>query len=283
MRNWKETTDWASVEFDFDRIAAARGNDRIYGTAGDDDLRGTRRDDRFDLSQGGDDVAHGGAGNDRFRFEETFDENDRVFGGAGNDKVILLGDYRDGVFIDPEKFVGVEKLILESGATVRIGDGFDLLKVLSSGYSINVDASNLISGKLIVRGSGNKDVIIGGEGNDTIRGGGLGDTLVGNGGADKFTYSTVSDSRVEFSLNADIIMDFTKKDVIVLPSGYDVTYKIANSGDRVGNIVLAFDMEADRTSIEIYFDSDPAADMTIFLSGSHLDLMLVNSNELVLG
>ena len=283
MRNGKQATDWASVEFDFDRIAAARGNDRIYGTAGDDDLRGTRRDDRFDLSQGGDDVAHGGAGDDRFRFDETFDEDDRVFGGAGDDKVILRGDYSEGVVIDVNRISGIEKLVLEFGGAIQIGDGFERLEIKAGGgFSIDLDGSTLTSGYLKVRGSSRQDNIVGGSGADYIRGGNDEDFLTGGGGSDRFVYNSAIESNTEFGPVADTIFDFNQEDRIVLPDLAGGKYSVGQSSDSIGDIVLSYNTNSNRTMIEVFLDSDPAADLTLFLVGSYLDLRLAHGDQLVI-
>ena len=132
--------DWASSENDFaiTHAIGMRDTDRIQGT--------------------GNDVLHGGEGNDWMAGQAG---SDVLYGGAGNDT--MFGD--DSVAM-PEGFAsGDDKLYAGSGADkLHGGAGHDLL-----------DASEK---------DGEKDQLFGDDGNDELKGGTGGDELHGGAGDD---------------------------------------------------------------------------------------------------
>lgn len=140
------------------------------GTAGDDSLTGTASDDTFQLQQGGEDTALGGAGVDNFNMGATLSAHDHIDGGEGNDWVELDGDYSAGLHFAATTMTGVE--------TVRLEAGFDYslylnhANVASSG-SLTVDGGRLGAGdNLLVDGSNFTSSqtlrVTAGQGDDTL-------------------------------------------------------------------------------------------------------------------
>ena len=106
----------------------------FHGTKHDDDLNGTSGDDTFDLYKGGEDTAHGGAGDDVFNMGASLDAGDRLDGGADRDTVMLHGDYSAGLVLQDQTIQNIE--------VVRLGAGFDYNLTLADG---NVAAGDKLS------------------------------------------------------------------------------------------------------------------------------------------
>lgn len=107
---------------------------QFFGTALDDVLDGTAAHDRFDLSQGGSDIAHGARGDDHFFLGGAFNAADAIDGGTGDDTLVLAGDY--GVTFGPDTLRSVE--------TLRLADGFY--------YYLTLDDANAGAGRVDLRG-----------------------------------------------------------------------------------------------------------------------------------
>src|ERR1700733_1761070 len=169
----------------------------FHGTKHDDDLNGTSGDDTFDLYKGGEDTAHGGAGNDVFNMGASLEAGDRLDGGADRDMVTIHGDYSEGLVFQDQTIQNIE--------IIRLGAGFDYNLTLADGNvaaggKLSINASRLGAGNhLVFDGSAETDghyVIAGGAGDDTITGGaksdifhlatGGNDTVHGGGGGDTF-------------------------------------------------------------------------------------------------
>uniref|UniRef100_UPI000AC37846 beta strand repeat-containing protein n=1 Tax=Sphingomonas sp. CCH10-B3 TaxID=1768757 RepID=UPI000AC37846 len=157
-------------------------DDQLGGGNGDDTVNGRPTDDFIDLSQGGNDTALGGDGNDAFFFGATFDANDNVQGGGGNnDQIGLQGNY-GGLTLGTNSTNDVEVIAVLPGA------GF--------GYNITTIDANVAAGKELVifgtnLGAGNNLTFNGSaETNGTFRiYGGLGvDNLTGGAGNDGFYF-----------------------------------------------------------------------------------------------
>ncbi|MBY0284296.1 MAG: hypothetical protein K2W81_10075 [Sphingomonas sp.] len=75
-------------------VYTGTANQNQSGNSGDNQFTGGSGNDTLDLSQGGNDTANGGEGNDAFFFGAAFDANDSVDGGTGtNDQIGLQGNY----------------------------------------------------------------------------------------------------------------------------------------------------------------------------------------------
>ena len=278
MRNWKEVTDWANLEFDFGQVAAARRDARIVGTVGDDERSGTRGDDRFLFGQGGNDTLRGGGGNDKFELENAFNGQDLISGGDGKDRLILSGRYEDTINFDPSLVRSIEQIRFVGGNrySVVVEDGFNDIQISNSGAAgLDIDASLLYSGSLEYWGSSGKDIVIGSGRADYIVGHGSSDILTGGLGRDKFVYLRDTDSSEKFSPRADYITDFEEGDRIRLPSQYQVTYHIGQTQDRVGDVLQEYDVNQNTTKLSVFIDGDDVADMTIYLSG-HFEALRIN-------
>ena len=186
------------------------GADDLTGTAGRDRIAGGAGDDFFLLQGGGDDSALGGAGDDGFYFGAALTAADRADGGDGaDDQVALQGDYA-GLTLGAGNLLGVETLVLLSGADARFGDasgatyGYNLTAVdanVAAGGFLTVNMNTLRSGENVTfNGAAEKDgeyLFFGGAGSETLIGGarsdafyfgtglfGSGDRLTGGAGGD---------------------------------------------------------------------------------------------------
>lgn len=152
----------------------------FIGTAGNDSLTGGALDDTFQLQQGGDDTAIGGAGADNFYMGGALTAADHIDGGDGADYVELAGDYSAGLHFAAATMTGVETVRLDAGFGYSLTlnhanvatDGFLTVdgSRLGPGDSLTVDGSNLTSAQtLIVLGGAGDDVLIGGQGANIFR------------------------------------------------------------------------------------------------------------------
>lgn len=183
--------------------------DQIAGSAGNNTLTGTGTSDLFNLSQGGDDSAAGGAGDDGFYFGGAFNGNDSVDGGSGTlDTVGLQGDYSAGVTLGANSATNVEIFALLSGSDTRFGDtsgstysyrittgdaaiaASQMLvfqaNQLRAGENFTLDASGELDGSVFVYGGLGDETLTGGQRDDAFYFGagrfGANDLLDGQGG-----------------------------------------------------------------------------------------------------
>lgn len=157
------------------------GADPNDGTPGDDVRAGGSGPDMFDLSQGGNDIVSGGAGDDGFWFGAAFTADDRVDGGSGdNDQIGLLGDYggANALMLAPGTITGVEVIALLGG----VGARYDITTVdanvaagglltiygtnLAAGNDLTFDGSAETDGSFRVYGGAGADILTGGAPND---------------------------------------------------------------------------------------------------------------------
>ena len=148
--------------------------DALVGDSGDNFINGTSQADYFDLSQGGNDTAHGGDGNDAFVFGAAFTADDIVDGGAGtNDQLGLQGEYSTSpLTLGANSITGIEVI------AVLTGFSYDITTVdenVASGGLLKVQATSLAAGQsLHFNGSAESDgafFIFGGNGDDDLTGG----------------------------------------------------------------------------------------------------------------
>jgi Ca2+-binding RTX toxin-like protein len=170
----------------------------INGTSGNDNLTGTSGDDTFDMSQGGDDIVHGGDGQDTFLYGATLTANDQIDGGGNNDTVILDGDYSAGVSFKATTMVNVENLTVTAGHTyfltladATLAFGADMTvdaTALGAGNFLHLNAAKVSSGVLTLEGGAGNDIITGGQhGNNFVLSMGGNDNVLGGAGQDQFT------------------------------------------------------------------------------------------------
>ncbi len=129
--------------------------DTLAGDVLDNAIAGGARDDLLDASAGGDDTLVGGGGNDGFYMGAALTAADHIDGGLGaSDQVGIQGDYRGAraLTLGDASLVGVETLVLLSGADTRFGDrgdhryGYDLTSVdanVAAGAMLIVNATTL--------------------------------------------------------------------------------------------------------------------------------------------
>ncbi|QAY77403.1 calcium-binding protein [Sphingosinicella sp. BN140058] len=200
------------------------GSVTVNGGNDSDNLSGSGANEMFLLADGGNDVASGGAGNDRFYFGAALTGADVANGGDGADSVILDGVYA-GLTFSGSSLQSIEIIRLLSGGgsndySLTMSDG----NVVTGGF-MTINAADLVAGenltfiataetdgRYVVNSGGGNDILAGGSkndqfdsgaGNDSLYGGvgddvlhgGLGsDLLNGGAGWDTFTYSAPTES-----------------------------------------------------------------------------------------
>ncbi|UVO55776.1 cadherin-like domain-containing protein [Sphingomonas sp. SUN039] len=171
----------------------------LRGDGGNNTTNGTALDDYFNLSQGGNDTATGGNGNDAFFFGAAFTALDIVDGGPGiNDQVGLQGNYSAGLTLGAGSLVNIEALAVLPGFSYSITS---IDANVAAGQTLSVFGGSLAVGQnFTFNGSAETDGqfrMYGGLGNDNFTGGALddgfyfgpgkwdnvNDTVVGGGGA----------------------------------------------------------------------------------------------------
>jgi hypothetical protein len=161
--------------------------DELRGDAGVNSITGTGGGDFINLSQGGDDTANGGLGDDGFYMGAAFSSADHLAGGGGFDDVGLQGNYGSlgsPVVFDPATLTDMDLLALLSGSDTRFGDTagnlYDYYLTtddgnVASGQELVVSWNTLTAGEDVVfDGSAETDgtfLTYGGFGSDTITGG----------------------------------------------------------------------------------------------------------------
>jgi len=239
-------------------LLGGAGNDVLTGGAQNDVIDGNGGADRIDLTNGGNDHADGGNGDDTFVLGATFTSADRIEGGAGNDTVELNGDYSGGVVLHSHTMLDVETILLDAGNSYRLSS---TNATVAAGQTLTVDGSAFGAGDSLqfngeheqdgsfdfIGGAGN-DVLIGGAendafdlshgGNDTATGGSgddtfmLGSTLTSadriDGGGGHNTVTLEGDYSAGLSFNAATM---TNVEAVQLASGY--SYRLATSDATV--------------------------------------------------
>ncbi|HEY1612096.1 MAG TPA: pre-peptidase C-terminal domain-containing protein [Rhizomicrobium sp.] len=162
----------------FSGAAETDGNFTIFGGAANDILTGGAKGDYFDLSQGGDDRAAGGGGNDTFYLAGALTSLDRIDGGTGTNTVSLNGDYSSGVTLGTKTLTNIEDIYLTPGHTYRLTSSD---ATVAAGSNLTVDGSYLgATDAMTFNGSRETD------GHFTFDGGMGNNNLTGGAGSDKF-------------------------------------------------------------------------------------------------
>jgi Ca2+-binding RTX toxin-like protein len=183
----------------FNGSAELDGAFRIAGGAGNDILSGGSQSDIFNLSHGGDDIAHGRFGDDVFIMGAALNANDQLDGGSELDTVVLQGDYSgaNAVVFNATTMTNMDYLVVQAGFNYDLtsNDGtvanFDILTVdateLGAGNSIRFDGSAETDGFFFFADGQGNDTFIGGAQSDgfSFDLGGT-DTGQGGGGDDSF-------------------------------------------------------------------------------------------------
>src|ERR1043166_1979335 len=210
----------ASDTLTFDGSAELDGHFRLAGGAGNDSLTGGAQSDYFNLTMGGDDVAHGGAGDDTFHMDSAFTAADSIDGGTGNDMLQLNGDYTGAhaVVFAGSTMTGVETIGFAAGNSydLTIDDG-NLLKgetllvngaSLGAGDSLTFDGSAELDGAFTLVGGAGDDLLTGGAQSDFFNlslGGD--DTANGGNGDDRFVFygAFTAADKVDGGLGNDVL------------------------------------------------------------------------------
>jgi Ca2+-binding RTX toxin-like protein len=210
----------------------------LTGTAGDDNLVGGVGDDVFELEDGGADTAHGGDGDDSFRFGASLTDADRVDGGGGFNTVYFVAT--EPLALTGAMLTRIDRIVFQSDIdgqvtlsdeVVAAGRKLSVRGTELDNYGLLFDGSAETDGELSIVGSaiddnmsagGGADTLSGGKGIDTLGGGGGADRIVGGAdrdvltggdGVDVFLYGAITDSRRN---SPDSITDLEEQDVIDL-------------------------------------------------------------------
>jgi len=210
------------------------------GTAGNDvlDKSALAQNLSFDLSQGGDDSAIGGSGNDSFVLGAAFTAADSINGGAGTDSVSLSGSYSATTTFGAATLTNIETLIFGAGGSysIIVNDA-----TVAAGANLTVDATALASvnvatvngsletnGSFTFLGGAGADYFTGGAGNDTFRGGLGADILASGAGSDRFIYSSAAESALSQSGST------------IVTSGADRLSTFSAAADRIDLVAFGF-------------------------------------------
>ncbi|NRT55443.1 calcium-binding protein [Sphaerotilus uruguayifluvii] len=160
-------------------IDAGWGNDTVHGSAGDDLLLNGSGEDFWNGAGGSDTVRISGTAASGFQGYDTYADD----GSSGTDRLVAVGS--GDVDIGVKGFVGTGIEVIDgSGAagTVRLLDTGDA-------NVIDLRATTLAGGNIVIDGAYGNDTIWGSAAADTIIGGANNDVLDGGGGGDTYRVS----------------------------------------------------------------------------------------------
>ena len=221
-------------------------------------ITGGSGNDVFNLSQGGNDTASGGAGSDTINMGAALTAADKIDGGAGNDTVTLAGDYATSPRVfGATTMVNVEKLTLGAGHNYNLTTNN---ATVAAGRTLTVDGSALGTGNVLTfNGAAETNghfIIIGGKGADNLTGGALSDT---------FVYTTAAQST---STHYDTITGFNFTNDFIDTPGTAGAITGINSALNAGTLSTAS------------FDTNLASAMSGQLTAHHAILFRPNSGTL---
>ncbi len=240
-----------------DIIEATAGNDTLIGGAGDDILGGYpnygdgRGRDTL-IGGSGNDHLRGGADDDTYIFEGSFDHDRVAEGGFQNSQFnhLLFNDRTIGdLTFHPAGEHGLDILIRTAdgansvyvengfGGTVEFSDGLivpyeriKLLAELNAGLETNTEAG---IGRNVLVGGDTSDRIVGNEGRDEISGGANVDYLVGAGGSDTI-HGDGGNDFISGGLGRDTIHGGEGDDQIFADGGLDTVFGGDGNDDIFG-------------------------------------------------
>ena len=197
---------------------------------------------------------------------------DTLIGGAGND-TFYVNNTADQVVEQANK--GTDTIFTSVSYTLPanvedlLGTGSNHLTL--TGNDLNDQITGNSGGDILTGGAGN-DLITGGSGNDKIIGGTGADTLTGGGGSDTFVFSTPSDSTTSAW---DVITDLTNSNTIDLSGleayvpGHLKLHQVSTWDKHPGEIMML--LSGGNTFLYVDLNGDAHSDMSIKLSGNHMD------------
>ncbi len=261
----------AGKSLTFNGAAETDGTFTVIGGFGDDTLTGGTQADTFRLSEGGNDKATGGQGNDLFDMGGALNAADQLNGGSNIDTVALAGNYAAGVTLGATTLTGIETMTFAARFSYKLtmDDGN-----VAAGKTLLMDGSALHpEDKLTLDGSAETNghfTMLGGAGVDTLTGGALSDTFDlstgnkdtanGGGGDDTFNFGAAFGA-------GDNVNGGTGNDTIVLNGDYSAQLNF-------GQITLA---NVETISLKDGFsynlhpnDATVTAGQTLAIDGSHL-------------
>jgi Ca2+-binding RTX toxin-like protein len=222
-------------------------NDVISGNDTGNVLDGGGGNDTLTLSQGGDDTANGGDGDDFLFFGGAFTNGDTVDGGVGTDTLALLGNY--SLTFDANDLVSIERLSLLAGNSAGTGDSpasYNLTTIdanVAAGQTLFVAAASLRAGEtLVFNGAAETDgsfIIRSGAGDDTLVGGALADRLNGGAGDDQL-FGRGGDDMLIGGLGTDILRGGGGSDIFRFESTDDSS-TTAGREDQIVDFQRGFD------------------------------------------
>jgi Ca2+-binding RTX toxin-like protein len=199
----------------FENVDASAATAAVYLT-GSADANTLIGGDYADVLLGGAgvDILKGGAGNDAL---DGGTGADQILGEAGDDRIAY--DAADTVV---DGGVGIDTLVLKSGATVNLTD--TNTQVVGSAAHVagfeNIDASGATAA-VVLTGSADANTLIGGAYADTLYGGAGNDVLDGGAGSDKVR-GEAGDDRIVYDAADSIIDGGAGRDTLVLKIGATV-------------------------------------------------------------
>ncbi len=227
-----------------------------FGDDGDSVI-GTDGRDQLELG-GGDDIADGGAANDRLFGE---DGNDQVAGGPGDDRIFLGAGSDANFWIDApnaEQVAGDD--------FIRGGDGEDtLVDFLGRNTIYGELGADLIDG---VDGNGeaeSPDELYGGYGRDVVAGDN-GDLLSGGADMDAFFVvlnagpiepAVISDYEVGEGIFITVPLAFQGQDPVLESNGGGVDVRLG------GEVILRIEGVNDPDDVDFFFGAQDIADQTV--------------------
>jgi Ca2+-binding RTX toxin-like protein len=300
------TTTGVSITGDADAastLTGGAGADSITGGSAVDNITGGAGNDRI-TSGGAADTLSGGLGDDTFVFSTVANFNSTgivpasIAGGDGTD-IISITSTAGWTLANTEAWTVVTSVetLTTAANTAAISISLDSTAwaaglrtvdisadTATAGITNTIDADEITSGAMILKGGADEDSIKGGSGADTITGGDGVDSLVGGSGNDVFVFASsadLNDNDVITFVAADDKLDFSaflgSSYSVLGASGIDTSITVISGTSDVNiasKIVLI--EEANGTT-----DYDTVAEIFAAIDGSG-DMMSLTSGKAVI-